>query len=243
MSKYIQVEFDAHNQAAAIATAAKITRQWVIAGLVDMWAHCFRARTDRISSIQVVGFFSEPIGHVLEAFQFLERIDDSTWRVRGMGRYTSLAEKRKAAGSKGGTRTQASKTDQIANDSSGEAQANSEQGPFAQANAKQNTLKPAVCSSKPKQVLKQKSISAKQNQALYPRSDSSSPTGKKNYRLEDQREAPFAPSSPDGDGAGAVQVRQEATPPPRPKLVEGTREYDMAVALGDWDALGWGAPA
>lgn len=166
MSAHIQVELGALNMAAAIANAAKIERQWVIAGLNDMWAYCFREHTDTIPTVFITGWFSEPIGPVLEAFGFVEQIDEKTWRVKGTGRYASLTEKRKAAGSKGGMVTATaraakingatvaidahrgvsvedrSKNDVGAAKINGATEARDERGRFAQANTQQKPDKP-----------------------------------------------------------------------------------------------------
>lgn len=241
MSKYIQVEFDAHNKANAIATAAKIGRQWVIAGLVDMWAYCFREQTDIVSGVLIVGFFSEPVGPVLEAFGFLERVTETTWRVKGMGRYTSLSEKRRKAGQKGGQATQAarpeesSKTERSANESNDNAQANQANGGFAQASLKQKGAKDAICqaSAQAKGVANAKT--GKQNQALDPRSDISLPSGERDIYAREASAS--APSEPALGGAGKGAGKAQRARPPTPRY--GTPEYAAAEALGHWQLLGW----
>jgi len=61
---HIQFDLDVGHKAQAVATAAKIGREWVIAGLHDMWAHCFRVRGNTVSDMLLTGFFGAPIGHV-----------------------------------------------------------------------------------------------------------------------------------------------------------------------------------
>lgn len=243
---HVQFEFDAHNKANAIATAAKVSRQWVITGLVDLWMHCFRERTDKVSTILITGFFSEPIGHVLEAFDFLEHIDETTWRVRGMSRYTSLSEKRKQAGRRGGRATQAareepSKTEQTANGDSDLPQAKEANGTFAQASTKQLLQKRSKHQASAQANGVANAENGEQNKALYPRSENSPLKGRESSRTNVRSSSRAEAAPPPSGGGTAAQVEGSARPvkPPRPKLIPGTPEYREAEAMGDWVALGW----
>lgn len=213
MSAHIQYELDALNAATAIANVAKLGRQWVVAGLADMWAHCFRSHTDEVSDMQLAGFFSEPIGPVLEGFGFLERVGDGRWRVKGTGRYVSLSEKRKAAGSKGGKATQASsKTPPKPASEAGFTEAKSSKGGFAQANDKQTTHEPAVASASKQATGQANGENAGANQALKPRSDISPPTGERdiNTRVELREGAGAQPAL---GGAGSPAQAASVEPP------------------------------
>lgn len=237
MSAHIQVELDALNKAASIANASKIGREWVIAGLNDMWAHCFREKTDTVTNILLAGFFTAPIGPVLEGFGFLERADETTWRVRGTDRYTSLTEKRRRAGQKGGKTTQAGKADasskneRIPNDSIQSSQANGKSPVLLKQTSSKTPEKPVLLKQTSSKS-PENDVLLKQNQALYPRSEKSSPTGKKTSR----NRVPVVGGSlePALGGAGTGPPRCLNT---QPRILPGSVEWDEAVARSK--AEGW----
>jgi hypothetical protein len=184
---HIQFDLDVGHKAQAVATAAKIGREWVIAGLHDMWAHCFRVRGNTVSDMLLTGFFGAPIGHVLEAFGFLETAGPGMWRVKGTDRYTSITDKRKEAGRRGGQRTQEqrkqvepdppakpSKKTTPPSNGAGAAQANQANASFAQANVKQTAQEPPFAQASAQANTQANGQNGKQSQALYPRSDNSS---------------------------------------------------------------------
>lgn len=247
---HIQIELDVLNIAGAVATAAKVARQWIVAGLNDMWAHCFRVKSDEVNDILIAGFFSEPIGPVLEAFGFLERVGDGVWRVRGTDRYTSLTERRKAAGSKGGKATQAnrngsSKSTVAPAKINGATEAKDKEPAFAQANEQQRAEKGRFAKASAQATVQANPQVTVANQALYPRSEISSPYGEERSRRDGRSARRFRQPAPAPDGARATKREDIVDPPPPPRppkpppLKPGTPEYDQAVREDDWEALGW----
>lgn len=239
MSAHIQYELDALNAATAIANVARLGRQWVVAGLADMWAHCFRSHTDEVSDIQLAGFFSEPIGPVLEGFGFLERIADGRWRVKGTGRYVSLSEKRKAAGSKGGKATQASsKTPPKPASGAGGTEAKSSKGAFAQASDKQTTPDVAFASASKQATTQANGENTGANQALKPRSNISSPTGKRDNARETLREGGEGQAGPGGAGsltqAAPVEVQRAPRVPDPYRPPEEGESLESFFARYPW---------
>ncbi len=106
---YIQVELDAMNLYPRVAMMAGIDLAWVHMGFNELWAHCYRARTDRIPVDMLGGFFpvTPQLVATLVTCAFIEVIDDGrTLRVRGTERYERVATKSEA-GRKGGRATAA----------------------------------------------------------------------------------------------------------------------------------------
>lgn len=96
---YLAYDLDALNKAPLVARAAQVDEDAVHGGLVRMWAYCFREKTDRLTAIQVRGFFSTPVDVVpaLGAFSFLDG-DGDELRVRGADRYLRIAKGRSKGG-------------------------------------------------------------------------------------------------------------------------------------------------
>jgi hypothetical protein len=98
MSSHIQVELDALHRAADIAALTGMRINDAIAGLVQLWAECYRFKTSTISDALLRAKFQGlDVGRVLADLGFLERTEDG-WHVKGTGRYTRAQE----ACSKGG---------------------------------------------------------------------------------------------------------------------------------------------
>lgn len=83
---YIAFDLDALNVAPAVARAAGVAENDVIAGLIRMWAWCFREESDAITAIQVRGHFGSDCSEALVAFGFLAP-ESGSFRVRGAARY------------------------------------------------------------------------------------------------------------------------------------------------------------
>lgn len=100
MSSYIAVDLDALNKFPAVARAARVTEDEVAGGLVRLWAACFRDKTDRLSKLEVSGYFAteEALIPALVAFGFLESLGDELYRARGASRYLRVAEGRSRGG-------------------------------------------------------------------------------------------------------------------------------------------------
>ena len=97
---YIAVELDALNQFPAIARAARVSEDAVGAGLVRLWAYCFRKSQDVVTPMEVAGAFAVEVDLVptLVAFGFLDPASGGRWRVKGASRYLRIAEGRKRGG-------------------------------------------------------------------------------------------------------------------------------------------------
>jgi hypothetical protein len=91
---YIAFELDALNVAPDVANAAGIEEARVTHGLLRMWAWCFRAKVDRVSPLQVKGFFGTDAVEALSVFGFLA-LDGDSLRVRGAERYLRISEARR----------------------------------------------------------------------------------------------------------------------------------------------------
>lgn len=97
---FLAVELDAVNAAPDMAQAGGISAEAGLAGLVRMWAWCFRKQVDQVEAAQVGGWFGGDPARVtaaLVAFGFLAH-RDAGWRVRGAHRYIRLAEARRRGG-------------------------------------------------------------------------------------------------------------------------------------------------
>lgn len=99
---YLAVELDALNAAPSVARMGGIHEDAAIAGLLRMWAYCFRLETDRVSTGIIAGHFGGDgprVAVALAEFGFLEAQEDG-WRVRGADRYLRLKEARRQGGLK-----------------------------------------------------------------------------------------------------------------------------------------------
>lgn len=99
---YIAYDLDALNEAPNLARAGGITEDAAVAGLVRMWAACFRAKTDTVDRTRLPAFFgsvTDQLVTALLASGFLESTDNG-FRVRGAERYLRISEARKEGGRK-----------------------------------------------------------------------------------------------------------------------------------------------
>ena len=102
---YVQADLDGMKRAQSAAGLLKIPPPQVMGGLTFMWSHCRLDHVDRVSRIQVEGFFwsSEPrLVEALVAFGFLEPAGEDAWRVKGLDRYNPISEAEREARRKGG---------------------------------------------------------------------------------------------------------------------------------------------
>lgn len=95
---YIAFDLDALNVARDVGAAAGIPEERVTHGLLRMWAWCFREKVEQVTTTHVLGFFGTDACAALAAFGFLESGGNSSWRVRGAGRYLRVAEGRSKGG-------------------------------------------------------------------------------------------------------------------------------------------------
>ena len=85
-------------RAPAVARALGLDTATVIGALVILWHRCWSLKTDRVSALEVRGFFPQPdAAEVLASFGLLEAVDGG-YRVKGADRYLRIAEQRRAAG-------------------------------------------------------------------------------------------------------------------------------------------------
>ena len=95
---YIAFELDALNVVADVAAASGLSPGDVAHGLLRLWAHCFRAETDAVTSVHLAGFFGgRDASPALMAFGFLGAAEGG-FRVRGAARYLRVAEGRRRGG-------------------------------------------------------------------------------------------------------------------------------------------------
>lgn len=256
---FIQFELDAAKKAPTLASALRISLSTAMGGLVRMWLHIYGAdKAMTVSAFYLRSFFevddAARVGEALVELKFAEQIDSATWRVKGAGRYTRLAETRREAGRKGAAVTNsrsANAAAKLASESASAAAndhddaANGRQtvgkAGSGSASAAANGRQTADSGGKRSANDRQNPEKGRQKTALDPRSEISPPTGERD--ISDGRSSSRAEAGPPPSGAGtAAQGEEGAKPekPPRPKLVEGTPEYREAVAMGDYEALQWG---
>ena len=108
MSDFIQVELDAMNLYPRVAMMADIGIEHVHKGFNELWAHCYRTKTDTIPTAMLAGFFPprESVMNALIVCGFVEITSDgATLRIKGTSRYSRVS--RAEAGRKGGQVTTA----------------------------------------------------------------------------------------------------------------------------------------
>lgn len=97
---YIAFDLDALSSIPAVAGAAGLPEGSVALGCLRMWAHCWKAKTDRVQPVQLAGFFGsgeDRVRAALSAFGFLEEASDGL-RVKGAERYLRVSKARAEAG-------------------------------------------------------------------------------------------------------------------------------------------------
>lgn len=89
-------------KAPAVARAAGVDPDRVLAGLVRLWHRCWSCKSDTLNPIELAGIFGtdriDSITNALLAFDLLADAEDLGWRVRGADRYLRI----QAGRSKGG---------------------------------------------------------------------------------------------------------------------------------------------
>jgi hypothetical protein len=96
-SNYIAFELDAFDDAEAAARAAGTSADVIMAGLLRLWRHCWRHKTDQVVPSQLLGIFGTSVSPALVAFGFLEELE-AGFRVRGAERYLRIQKARSAGG-------------------------------------------------------------------------------------------------------------------------------------------------
>lgn len=249
---YVQVELDALKKAALVSSALGIQIREAVGGLVLMWAHIYGGG-GAVTAFYLRTFFGVDGAVVAEALVelgFLEPSgDDGTWRVKGAGRYTRLAEIRREAG-RAGRQKQLGKTD-VVTDTSGQ---NPGKQRFAHGLPGQTPGKSAESEFLPGPTpgkSDEGGVLPGQKRALEPRDLSLYERERDLENVGPVEGARKRRLPPDGGGATRTTERSERGPvprrpkrPPRPREVveavpmPGTPEWDEAVA--ESKRRGWG---
>jgi hypothetical protein len=98
---YLSFDLDALSQVPDVARAAGIPEGDVAHGLLRMWAHCFKRKTDEVDTTHLFGFFGgdcERVATVLVTFDFLDGA--GPYRVKGAKRYLRISRVRSANAAK-----------------------------------------------------------------------------------------------------------------------------------------------
>ena len=101
---YLQFELDALKDAQSAAPVIGIPGPQAVGGLGLLWSWVFASKRDKVSTIQLEGFFatsSPRLTEALAAFGFVEPAED-LWRVKGAGRILASGDAVAARNSKGG---------------------------------------------------------------------------------------------------------------------------------------------
>lgn len=225
---YIQFELDAAKKAPTLASALGVSVSVAFGGLTRMWLHVYTERVETVSSFYLRSFFeADPalVGEALVELGFALKVDASTWRVRGSGRYTRVSEDRREAGRKGGKTTVERGAERQANGRFGQTAtkqtpSTTEQTPSNP--SKQNREHPSNVQATTKQTpnstveeSKQTASKTKQNQALEPITDISPPTGERDNARETSRGGGEGQAGPEGAGSLTQAAPVEAQRAPR----------------------------
>lgn len=246
MSDFIQVELDAMNLYPRVAMMAGIGVEHVHKGFNELWAHCYRTKSDAIPAAMLAGFFpnAERALAALVSCGFIEVMSEgATLRIKGTGRYSRVS--RSEAGRKGGQVTtaklgreggrftkQTTKPDQ-ANEEAWSTkqttkhhQANYQADGDDEATKQTHQANQAATKQATKQTSENHQATTKHHQALYPRSDSVLLT--ENTTRAASAPGPCAVTAPDQSTAGAVASGAESSDPFRPQAF-GEAWHDFAM--------------
>ena len=98
---YLQLDLEAKHRIPKVARALGFSEGVVAWGLLELWDYCLREKVRHIRTAQLPGFFGGDAGGVataLSAFDFLEQEEGTSWRVRGLSRYSRAQEARSKGG-------------------------------------------------------------------------------------------------------------------------------------------------
>lgn len=94
---YLSFDLDALDSLPDVARRAGIDVDAVAYGLLRLWRHAWREKTDTVTASHLPGFFpgeGERVTEALTTFGFVEKRDDGTLRVRGAERYLRVSAAR-----------------------------------------------------------------------------------------------------------------------------------------------------
>lgn len=101
---HLAFDLDALEKAPQVARAGGVAEDTVIAGLARMWRHCWRQKTDTVSTIALRGFFGADVSEALVTFELLASDETNAFRVRGAKRYLRIAKAQSEAGKQAAAR-------------------------------------------------------------------------------------------------------------------------------------------
>lgn len=94
---YVAFDLDALNRAPNVARAIGCTEDTIVAGLVRLWAYCFREAKEVVSEAEIKGLFGIDAKDALVAFGFLAAMENA-FRVKGADRYLRYKKGVKSGG-------------------------------------------------------------------------------------------------------------------------------------------------
>jgi hypothetical protein len=99
---YLSFDLEALDALPDIARSAGISEAEVAYGLLRLWRHAWKEKTENILPVHLIGFFNDGdsarIRAALEAFGFIAEVANGTIRVRGAERYLRISKARAEAG-------------------------------------------------------------------------------------------------------------------------------------------------
>ena len=119
---FLRFELDAFSGAGITAGLLGIDHRLVTGGLLDLWAWAWREGRDEATAAQVAGAFGpttprDALLEALEAGGFVERLEGGRVRIRGVGQYLRVSDRRAEAGRRGASKRWQTDGKQIANGS------------------------------------------------------------------------------------------------------------------------------
>jgi hypothetical protein len=91
---HVQLEFDAIGKAHSVAALVGLPPPQVTGGLCELWAHCWKEKTDVAAGIVIEGIFASSHARLIDAllaFGFLEKVPYG-YRVRGAEKYLRIQQ-------------------------------------------------------------------------------------------------------------------------------------------------------
>ncbi len=95
---FLAFDLDAFENCVAIAQGCGLRAEQVSHGLLMLWRHCWRSKTDHVTTAHLKAFFAgADVCEMLLTFGHLEA-SELGWRVRGAAKYLKVTEARSANG-------------------------------------------------------------------------------------------------------------------------------------------------
>ncbi len=91
---YLAFDLDAFENCGAVASGCGLREEQVSHGLLKLWRHCWREKTDGITTGHLKAFFSGVDAcEMLLTFGFIAATETG-WRVRGVEKYLKLGQRK-----------------------------------------------------------------------------------------------------------------------------------------------------